>query len=232
MDRLVKLILILVIFLPFYSSSKKNEYVKGVDISHHQGVINWSKSDKKLFSFVYIKSTEAAKFKDPLFKHNWNGAKGVGIYVGAYHVYNFKISGRSQAMNFINTVPKYKNSLPPAIDLHLISSVTNEEKSKMIKELKIFNKLLLNHYGKNPIFYICNSQHKKYLLGHFNNPVWTWHYTEKTKPSKFGNKSWTMWQYGIAGKSNTKYKKFTKNFGLDVDYYNGTMKDFLKLIKG
>jgi lysozyme len=229
----------LFISISFFVCSKKSNiktntnvnFVKGIDISHHQGLINWSKKDKELFSFVYIKSSEGENFKDPLFHYNFHKVRKVGLYAGAYHVYNFKRSGKKQAENFIKMVPNYKNTLPPAVDLHLISNINEKEINNVIKELKIFNKIIYNHYGKKPIFYISNEQFKKYLIGNFDNKIWTWHYTEKTKPGKFGKQKCSFWQYKIVNNKNLKYKKFTKKTGLDLDYFNGNVKEFQKFVK-
>ncbi len=235
MKTVITIVSILISFFGVSKSNNKKEkvkfnYVKGIDVSHHQGVINWSKKDKELFSFVYIKSTEGENFKDPLFKYNFHTTRKVGLYAGAYHVYNFNKGGKCQAENFIKVVPKYKNMLPPAVDLHLISNISEKDKKHIIAELKIFNKIIYNHFGKKPVFYVSNQQFKKYLINFFDNKIWTWHYTEKSKPGKFGNKDFSIWQYNIVGKKNKKYKKFTKKFDIDVNYFNGTKSDFLKFV--
>lgn len=213
------------------TNSKEKNYIVGADLSHYQGNINWSKKDKELFTFIYIKSTEGGTFKDSKFQKNYHGIRNVGIYVGAYHVYNPKVSGKKQALNFINTVPKGENDLPPAVDLHLVSYKTRSDVKKFRTQLKIFLDMLEDHYGKEVVFYVSNNQYDKYLNGHFKNQVWTWHYTKKTEPKKFGNLKCKIWQYGIAGKSNKKYKKYTNKFGLDLDYFVGSKKEFKKFIK-
>lgn len=213
------------------TNSKEKNYIVGADLSHWQGKINWTKKDKELFTFIYIKSTEGANYKDTRFQYNYNGIRNVGIFVGAYHVYNPKVSGKRQALNFINTVPKGKNDLPPAVDLHLVSYKKRSDIKKFRRELKVFLDMLEDHYGKEVVFYVSNNQYDKYLSGHFKNRVWTWHYTKKSEPKKFGNLKCKMWQYGIAGTSNKKYKKYTNKFGLDLDYFMGTKKDFMKFLK-
>ena len=213
------------------TNSKEKNYIVGADLSHYQGNIKWTKKDKELFTFIYIKSTEGGNFKDSRFQRNYNGIKNVGIFVGAYHVYNPKVSGKKQALNFINTVPKGSNDLPPAVDLHLVCYKTKSDVKKFRTQLKIFLNMIKDHYGKEVVFYVSNNQYDKYLNGYFKNQVWTWHYTNKTEPKNFGNLKCKMWQYGIAGKSNKKYKKYTNKFGLDLDYFVGSKKEFLKFIK-
>lgn len=203
-------------------------YLVGCDLSHHQGKINWVKSYKELFSYVYIKSSEGNKFKDSEFKNNWFGSKKIGIYRGAYHVYRPEKSAKSQFMNIISVVPKDKQALPIAIDLESLNRVSIENKNNVQKELTVLIRLLKNYYGKDPILYLSNSAYKKFIQGKFENKIWTWHYTQKTEPKKFGDKKWSVWQFAVVGKENIKYKKFTKDFKLDLDYFNGNIEDFKK----
>ena len=209
----------------------KNEYLKGIDLSHHQGKINWTKEDSKIFSFAFIKSTEGCNFKDKLFHYNFHNLRKNGIYVGAYHVYRFNKGGKEQAKNFISVVPNYKNNLPPAVDLHFISEVKSDQKIKTINELRVFLNMLYKHYGKKPVLYISHKDYNKYILGHFKNEVWVYHYTLKTEPKKLGNKKFKFWQYGVISKKSNKYKKYTKDFSIDVNYFNGTLKDLKSYIK-
>ncbi len=52
-----------------------NEYpVFGLDISHHQGEIDWDKLSEQNIDFIYIKATEGDDWVDNRFKINWNQA--------------------------------------------------------------------------------------------------------------------------------------------------------------
>lgn len=59
--------------------------VKGIDVSNHQGQINWNEVSRGDVKFAFIKATESADFFDPWFKRNWTEAKRVGLVRGAYH---------------------------------------------------------------------------------------------------------------------------------------------------
>lgn len=211
--------------------SKFDRYLVGADLSHHQGKIDWKKSDKDLLSYVFIKSSEGRNFKDCQFKNNWNGLKKVGILRGAYHVYRPEQSGKSQFLNITEIVPVDKGSLPVAIDLEALNHVSDKDKKYIQKEIGIMIYLLKKHYGKDPILYLSNSSYDRFIKGKFNNKIWTWHYTKKSEPKKFGKKTWDIWQFATIGKNNVKYRRFTKDFELDLDYYDGTMEDFKKEMK-
>ena len=63
--------------------------VHGIDVSHHQGRINWEMvnkmKDKDLsLDFAFIKATEGLSHKDRRFKYNWKNAKSqkiIRIYI-------------------------------------------------------------------------------------------------------------------------------------------------------
>ena len=40
--------------------------IKGFDVSHHQGQINWKKISPQQYQFVYLKATEGGDFKGPV----------------------------------------------------------------------------------------------------------------------------------------------------------------------
>ncbi len=80
-------------------------------------MFRWHKISPQKYAFVYLKATEGGDFKDRKFQDNWLKAREHGFLVGAYHFYRLCRDGAIQAENFIATVPKKSNSLPPVIDL-------------------------------------------------------------------------------------------------------------------
>lgn len=57
--------------------------MKGIDVSKHQGVIDWGKV-KTDFAIIRAGYGKAISQKDPKFEANYKGAKAAGIPVGAY----------------------------------------------------------------------------------------------------------------------------------------------------
>lgn len=60
--------------------------VIGIDVSKHQGTINWSdvKKDKNEIDFVIMRAGYGKGNKDVCFENNYLGAKRVGLPVGVY----------------------------------------------------------------------------------------------------------------------------------------------------
>ena len=94
--------------------------VFGIDISRHQGSINWEILKDFTFkyhkiSFIYIKATESDDWIDKKFLSNWNKSKEHGFIRGAYHFFDPKVDVKLQMANFFNNVKLEKGDLPPVI---------------------------------------------------------------------------------------------------------------------
>jgi GH25 family lysozyme M1 (1,4-beta-N-acetylmuramidase) len=59
--------------------------IEGIDVSHHQGDIDWNKVAAAGRRFVYCKATEGTDRQDLTFEWNLGAARARGLYVGAYH---------------------------------------------------------------------------------------------------------------------------------------------------
>ena len=59
--------------------------VPGIDVSHHQGVIDWSQVAGSGQRFAIAKATEGRTFVDPNYAFNKTGAEMSGLVFGAYH---------------------------------------------------------------------------------------------------------------------------------------------------
>lgn len=196
--------------------------IKGIDISHHQGIINWDKINTSEIKFVIIKSTEGCDYVDPKFKSNLNESRKRNLIVGAYHRFTLLSSGVAQFKNYINTVPKLDNSIPPLIDVQNILSTNN--KTNAIKELKILENELYKYYGKKPIIYLDEDSYKKFIADNFkNNKVWICDY-DNTSPLMFKTKK-GIWQYSPSGKYNGIQGV------VDMNYFNGDLSEFKEFIK-
>src|ERR1044071_3304348 len=63
--------------------------VRGIDVSHHQGNIDWKSVKTSGITFAYLKATEGSDFADADFPANWHGSAKPGLVRGAYHFFTF-----------------------------------------------------------------------------------------------------------------------------------------------
>lgn len=172
-----------------------NYKIHGIDISHHQIRINWSKVDKK-YKFVLMKATEGKDFMDTDFLYNWNKAQLNGFKVGAYHFFSMLSSGEEQASYYISKVPKSKDSFPPIIDVELSKKY---DKAKVIKELKNMIKILEDRYEKKVIIYTDYKSYNNFIKNELiANPIWI--RDIRKKPTIFEKNRWIIWQYSNRGR--------------------------------
>jgi GH25 family lysozyme M1 (1,4-beta-N-acetylmuramidase) len=82
--------------------------IPGIDISNHQGQIDWAQVAANNIKFAMIKATEGTGFHDRFFLGNWANAKGAGLLRGAYHFgrpsLNDAISEADYFLNFVQPV--------------------------------------------------------------------------------------------------------------------------------
>ncbi|HNF48550.1 MAG TPA: GH25 family lysozyme [Chitinophagales bacterium] len=174
----------------------------GIDISHHQGIIEWSKAKNEI-SFVFVKATEGSDFADANFKDNIDSIVKYNIPYSAYHFFTFCSSGKNQAINFINHFKIDSNSLPPVIDLEFLGkcNTRNKDSFNVKNEIKDFLEAVQLHYKKIPIIYTTYEFYNRYLLNDFS----TYHFWIRDlfkEPDLKDGKEFVFWQYSNSGNIN------------------------------
>lgn len=177
--------------------------IRGIDISSHQQQIDWARLDRSTINFILMKATEGGDFKDRRFKSNWQNAKQQGTIVGAYHFFTFCKSGREQAKNYIDTVPKMAGILPPVIDLEFSGNCRSQPTQAGLEaELNTFIAIVEKHYRKRPILYVTYEFYDRYLRDRYvQQPIWISDFYSFNKlPILVDGKQWLFWQYSERGR--------------------------------
>ena len=189
-------------FLRLNYPSPETYPITGIDISHHQGQIDWQALAQEEFRFVYIKATEGGDFRDQMFAANWQAASQIGLVKGAYHFYRPCKTGQEQAQNFIATVPLEKNTLPPVIDLEFSESCTPAKtNAQILNEIKAYHDIIETHYGQRPVIYTTYEFYEIYLDKQFlETPLWIRDIV--SKPALNNGRDWLFWQFSSRGRVN------------------------------
>jgi lysozyme len=178
----------------------KDEFpILGIDISHHQGKIDWTELRTEEIKFVIIKATEGGDYKDPNFESNWTMSHGEQYKTGAYHFYRLCKNGREQAANFIQTVPANEHDLPPTVDLEFGGNCeTNKSKQQILAEVREFLDSLETHYHKKPILYATREFYDEYVVGELTEyPLWIRDIFRE--PKLKDGRPWHLWQFANRG---------------------------------
>lgn len=170
--------------------------VQGVDVSHHQGEIDWHKLAGNDIEFAFIKATEGSSHLDEQFLKNWEEASRENLLTGAYHFFSFDSPGKSQAVWFIQNVGSLSGKLAPVVDVEYYGDKENHppEEEGVRDNLQSMLTLLEEEYRMKPMLYTTYSVYKKYIRGHFDEyPLWirnVYYY-----PNLDLGNVWTFWQY-------------------------------------
>jgi lysozyme len=196
----VLVVLLLMGFLRFNSPSLARFPVRGLDVSHHQGAIDWSAVARQHVDFAFIKATEGSDFTDPRFRDNWAESRAVGIPRGAYHYFSFCTPALEQATHFLSTVPWDEPQLPPAVDVEFYGNCARPADDVTIRaELAVFLREVERIARRTPIVYTTESSYRRIVRGRFpDHPLWRRNvFFEPTPPSC---EPWTIWQYTDRGR--------------------------------
>lgn len=168
--------------------------VRGIDISAHNGNVDFKLVAEEGIEFVIMKATEGATFKDSRFGANHRAARDAGLKVGAYHFFRFDVDGSLQAMNLINSVNGRRLDLPVMID---IEEWTNPDDVSTPEILKRISGMVdhLQRSGYDVALYTNKDGHRRFIDNSFSDlPLWICSFTDP--PSK---KQWHLWQYNHRG---------------------------------
>ncbi len=148
---------------------------EGIDVSHHNGKIDWSRVARSEASFAYIKATEGEAHIDPRFHANWLAAGQAGLARGAYHFYLLCRPGAAQADNFIRQVEVGADLLPPAVDLeHAHNCAPKGDRAATLSEISAYLAAIEAEYSAVPVIYTTPAFHAEWLAGEGfeRHPLW------------------------------------------------------------
>lgn len=169
--------------------------VRGIDVSAHNGEIDFRKVKDSGLEFVFIKASEGKDFKDKQFQKNYRTAGRAGLKRGAYHFFRFDKDGVDQAVNFIQAVGKRKLELGLVIDIESEGNPEGYDGEKIREQLQSMIDFL-NLLGYRVTLYTNVSGYEKYLLNTFaGQPLWICSFSSTPFDAE-----WTFWQYDHHGK--------------------------------
>lgn len=176
-----------------WQPSEATHPVQGVDVSHHQGVIDWRKLREEGVDFAYIKATEGGDHVDRLFARNWRESEKSGVRRGAYHFFTLCRSGAVQARNLLAVVPPDPAALPVAVDLEYLGNCSGRmSRQALHRELAHFIGDVEAATKKPVILYLTEEFDAAFDVSR-RVPRALWLRSLMRQPD-FGARDWTVWQ--------------------------------------
>lgn len=176
----------------------KQAQINGIDVSAHNGAIDFHAVRADSVDFVLIKATEGGTFKDSAFHSNIEKAIDAGLHVGAYHFFRFETNGLMQALNLINSVRGHHLDLPIAIDIEEWGNpnvCTTSEIMGRVREMADY----LQAQGYPVMIYTNRDGYERFVLNQLERlPLWICSFTTPELPSR--NNMLKIWQHTHRGR--------------------------------
>ncbi len=202
---------------PPYIDSEKYP-IKGIDVSRHNGMMNFDAAVADGVEFVFIKASEGKSLQDENFRINYEKAGRAGMKIGAYHFFRFDVDGVEQAHNLLGAIKNCELDLGVAIDVEksgnpdgISDDIVQRELRQMVDYLTLRGVDITLYTNKDGYYQYCQSSDfaicRLWICSFSQNPI---------------NAEWTFWQYNHRGK--------VKGIRGDVDLnvFNGSREDWEK----
>lgn len=194
---------------------------KGIDISHHQGDIDFD-SLKGNIDFAMVRASYGSFYEDKKYKQNIKGLERINVPYGFYHFsYATSVeSAKKEAEGFINIIKKYNPTYPIVIDIEWSNRTDNVRSDtlvlitdticSMIEKAGYYAMIYANlDYLNNKLNDSRLDKYDKWLAEWKSNPTY--------------KKSFGIWQYSSKG----QIPGINGNVDLNISY-----KDYPSIIKG
>lgn len=203
--------------------------VLGVDISHHQGAIDWALLASKAH-FAFIRANFGTR-SDSRFGANWHEAKLSGIPRGAYLYLRNSQDATAQARAFLENISDDWGELPPVVDFE---DPINFNGARAGELLRTCCSVIENALGVKPIIYTrasyANQVPDSAWLGSY--PLWVANYRQNPPPvmPRAWDK-WLFWQFTSSGPGK-QYGVSSSRIDLNLFHGNwGEWRAYLNTIK-
>jgi GH25 family lysozyme M1 (1,4-beta-N-acetylmuramidase) len=162
--------------------------VSGIDVSHWQEKIAWSKVHGAGYRFAFAKATEGTDIVDAWFSYNWSEMKKAGMIRGAYG-WIVPGGGAAQADYYLSHVKFEKGDLPPAVDV--------EEGGVHASMVGDWVDRVKEKTGRTPIVYTAGWtwNGKSHTDRFIENPLWVADYVDPCPVLPHPWKTWSFWQF-------------------------------------
>lgn len=182
--------------------------VPGIDVSHHQGAIDWTQVAASGNAFAIAKATDGRTYVDPTYAINKTGATLAGLRFGAYHFARPDDTANdaiAEADHFVDTAQLGPGNLIPVLDIERTGGLSQVEVTQWI--LTWLNRVT-ERLGVRPMVYTSPNGWESRTgdttavaeAGY--TVLWVAHWdvsTPRLPADDWAGNGWTFWQYSNCG---------------------------------
>jgi GH25 family lysozyme M1 (1,4-beta-N-acetylmuramidase) len=180
----------------------------GIDVSRHQGAIDWSLVAASGTRFAFAKATEGRTYVDPMYAANRAGSALSGVVFGAYHFARPDGTASDaviEADHFVDVAQPQPGDLIPVLDIERTGDLSQAQLTQWI--LAWLGRVT-ERIGVRPMVYtsprgwetrtgdttaVADAGYTMLWVAH-------WGVASPTVPAaNWGGNGWTFWQYGNCG---------------------------------
>lgn len=175
------------------SPSPAPDLGQGIDVSSHNGDVDWGQVRAAGYTFGIVKASEGVDLQDPSYQDHWRGLTDAGLVRGAYHFYVTEDDPEQQAALFLDTARLRPGDLAPIVDIELIGHGTAPG---LEARLQRFLDILEQHHGVPPILYTSPNFAGEHLGPEFARyPLWIAEYGADQPRLPDAWDTWHLWQH-------------------------------------
>jgi GH25 family lysozyme M1 (1,4-beta-N-acetylmuramidase) len=218
-------------------------FIPGIDVSNHQGSINWTSVKNAGIKFAFCKATEGVDFVDARFTQNIVNANTAGIPIGPYHFGRPDSNEANpndaidEANDFVDAIQQYYAQpgirLRPVLDVERLPTpgeFSGTTKAYLSKWIRDFVGVVVNRLGFEPLIYANTNYASNYFETNINQyDLWlaNYNYAPPSEPptSAYGIWSdWAFWQYSSTG----SVSGISGN--VDLNVFEGTIDELYEFV--
>jgi lysozyme len=184
-------------------------YLDGVDVSHHQGSIDWPRVANAGKRFAFARASAGTLTADTRYAANRSGARAAGLAVGAYHFANPDTAANdatNEAAWFLQNASVASGDLLPVLDLEVSNGLSPAT-------LTAWAQTWLSHVSAstgvrpiiytNPGFWSTSMANTDWFARNGYTVVWVAQWTTASQPSvpagNWTGNGWAFWQHSSTG---------------------------------
>jgi GH25 family lysozyme M1 (1,4-beta-N-acetylmuramidase) len=183
--------------------------VDGIDVSYHQGPIDWGRVAGAGKRFAFIRATAGTLTADTMYGANRSGARNAGLTIGTYHYANPDTApndAANEASWFLRNATIASGDLRPVLDLEVSNGLGS---TALIAWAQTWLEQITQATGVRPIIYTNagfwsgSMANTDWFARNGYAVLWIAHWTSASQPNvpagDWAGNGWQFWQYSSTG---------------------------------
>jgi lysozyme len=184
-------------------------FVEGIDVSYHQGTIDWQQVAASGKRFAFVRATAGTLTADTAYATNRAGARAAGLAVGSYHYANPDAAPNdagNEASWFLRNTSIASGDLVPVLDLEVSNGLDAASLTAWaqtwLSQVSAATGIRPIIYT-NPTFWSTSMVDTDWFARNGYSVLWIANWTTASQPAVpagyWGGSGWSLWQYSSVG---------------------------------